>query len=107
MQFMGFMDCAMVYYGSNIVMKLHKLFQLTLGWERAEEGEVVANGSINHKTTHTHTCYLTDSATYMELPARQNQSFSVRQWDPWWAASIVIIEFAMTVMDFYAFLPSL
>ena len=51
--------------------------------------------------------YQEAAATYMELPARQNQSFPARQSDPWWAASIVIIEFAMTVMEFYAFLPSL
>lgn len=67
-------------------------------------------GVLIMRPPHQHFLLLSASAhthSDMEIPGRQNQSFSPRQWDPWWAASIVIIEFATMVMDFYAFLPSL
>lgn len=38
-------------HGSNILIEMHSLFQLTLGQEDAKEGEAAVNRSINHETT--------------------------------------------------------
>lgn len=94
-------------------MESHKIFPTNLGpWKGcAGSGSSSSNHRPSSSSLHTHTLSQLYQGrlgprTRNSLPDRDNHSGRGRC-DPWWAASIVIIEFAVTVIDFHAFLASL